>query len=325
MILLFITIGIIIGSIVLDYGRFLASRKRVIASLPTIHTSYGEVSYIDIGPREGPVILFSTGGGAGIDYAYSFDWLLKEGFRIVAVNRPGYYGLPVDVAASIKEHADLYNEVVQTLGIEEVHVFGVSMGGLSALYYAERYPVKSMVLWSAVTGDYHPNEEALHSPLGKLMMTDKGKNLLSWAMVRSAQLFPKATVRQFVQAEADMSKQKTNEIAGAVTRDPAERRRLIQFVQSLTPMSALYDGMMDELEKSASPAPINWEALTMPVFAVHSTIDRDVGIEHFERVQQHVTHGEFLSVKAGGHFVWWGEEGKEVIQRTVKFLKENEL
>lgn|GEM_PF-3444572 len=320
--ILWITIVIvfIILLVGIDYTHFIRERNNVREGFLVASTHFGKVEYLDIGPKEGPVILFSTGGGAGIDAVTAFDWLVERGYRIISINRPGYYNLPVDVANSIKEHAKIYYEVIQSLDISEVNVLGVSMGGLSSLYYAQSYPVKSMVLWSAVTKEYRPNQKAINSLLGRLVMTDKGKNLISWMMLRSAQIFPRATIGSFLKTEADLDKRQTNLLINSIVNDEYEKRQLLQFVKSMTPMGALHAGMMDEIEKSALPQSINWDKINMPVLAIHSTIDKDVGYEHFESLKNNLVNGTFISVEAGGHFIWWGPKGREVIRNTLEFF-----
>ncbi|WP_456273304.1 alpha/beta fold hydrolase [Bacillus sp. AK031] len=302
-----------------DYKRFLKDRKTVYEGFSTVNTSYGEIEYLDLGPKDAPVVLYSTGGGAGIDSALAFDWLIQNGYRVLSINRPGYSKLSVNVVDSIKGHAKIYHEVIVSLGIREVNVFGVSMGGLSSLYFAQMYPVKSMVLWSAVSGEYHPNQEAVDSPLGKLVMGNKGKSIISWMLVRFAEVFPKATIRNFLKTEAYLDKNETKQIVNSIVYDEDEKRRFVQFVKSLTPMNKLYDGMMDEVAKSASPQHIEWEKIKMPVLAIYSSWDKDLEPNHFERLQKNLVRGKFMTVKAGGHFVWWGTDGKEVINETVSF------
>ncbi len=304
----------------IDYRSFINERKKTYERFSTVNTSYGEIEYLDMGPKDGPVILFSTGGGAGIDSALAFDWLTQSGYRIISVNRPGYYNLSVAIVDSIEGHAKIYHEVITALDIREVNILGVSMGGLSSLYYAQNFPVKSMVLWSAVTGEYHPNQESVDSPLGKLVMTNKGKDAISWIMVKSAKFFPKATIKSFLKTEADLEQNEAKELIDLIVKDKNEKLRFTKFVNSMSPMSKLYEGMMDEIKKSASPHSFNWNKIDMPVLACHSIIDKDVGYEHFIRLKRNLINGEFLSVRAGGHFVWWGIDGKNVIRETTEFL-----
>ncbi len=303
-----------------DYRRFMQQRKAVFDSFLEADTKYGKVKYVDIGPKDGPVILFSTGGGAGIDLVEMFDWLVNAGYRIIAVNRPGYYDLPIDVVDSIAGHAAIYHEVITYLGISEVNVFGVSMGGLSSLYYAQSYPTKSMVLWSPLTGQYLPKKEALESPFAKLFLSPKMQDSISWLMRRTFDLLPGLMLTSLLQAEAEMEKGEIKEVVGAILNDPSEKRRTTQIVHSLAPMSQIYPGMMDELEKTGKEHLFDWSKIDMPVLAYASPIDKDVSQDHFDRLSNNLVNGECRFVRAGGHFVWWGTEGKEVQAETLKFF-----
>ncbi|MGB0525492.1 MAG: alpha/beta fold hydrolase [Flammeovirgaceae bacterium] len=289
-----------------------------------VKTSYGTIRYLEIGPIAGEVMLFSTGGGAGFNSVRAFEWLAQQGFRIISINRPGYFDLPIEAAATLEGHADIYHEVIRQLGItEKIHVFGVSMGGLSALYYAKKYPTKSLVLWSAVTGSYKVNEAAAKSGLGKLVLSNKGKKIISWLLVTSAKLFPKETISTFLKTEAILTHQERKAIAKQVVKNPESKREFLIFVDSMTPMDLLYDGMMDEIQKARELKTIDWTTIHCPTFAVHSTIDPDVPIEHAKRLEAMLPNIEMMYVKAGGHFVWWGDEGEQVKKATANFLLAN--
>lgn len=304
-----------------NYTEFIRDRDRVRKNFKTVETKFGKVEYLDLGDKSRPVILFSSGGGAGIDSVYAFDWLLENNYRVISINRPGYYNTSIGRDDSIRQHADSYHEVIKALDIEEVSVFGLSMGGLSALYYAESYPVKSLVLWSAVTGPYQPNEESVESTLGKLIMTDKAKDILSWGMLETAYYFPKLLMKQLLKAEAMMDGDEIKHMVDTEFKDKSASTQFKLFIESLTPMSALYPGMMNELKKSAKPDQIDWCQIDCPVLAVHSTIDKDVGYSHLLRLKRHLPDSKIVTVQAGGHFVWWGRDGKEVIDETGRFFK----
>lgn len=224
---------------------------------------------------------------------------------------------------SIEGHADIYHEVIKYLGIKEVNVFGVSMGGLSALYYAQKYPTKSLVLWSAVTGEYQVNKEATDSLFGKLVMSNYGKRILSLLLLASAKIFPKLTIQALLETEADLEKKKIEEIAKQVVKNPERKREFILFVESITPMDSLYQGMMSEVEKTKQLPAVNWENISSPVLAVYSTVDKDVSIDHAQRLDEMIPDLKLIYVEAGGHFVWWGEEGEKVIKKTINFFKKH--
>ena len=85
----------------------------------SVQTAYGAVQYLDAGPLKGEIILFSTGGGTSFKAASAFEWMFNEGYRILSINRPGYYDLPLSEVSSIAEHADIYYAVVKSLKIEK--------------------------------------------------------------------------------------------------------------------------------------------------------------------------------------------------------------
>lgn len=308
-----------------NYTAFIKRRKRVQSDFSRIKTSFGEIDYLDLGDKSHPVILFSGGGGAGIDLVYAFDWLLENDYRVIAINRPGYYGLRIRDEDSIKQHAELYHEVIKALDIKEVAVFGLSMGGLSALYCAEAFPVTSLVLWSAVSGPYQPNKEAADSVASKLMMTENGKDILSWLLFKTAHEYPEILMKELLKTEAHMLNDEIKDMIQYMKNSKSASRQFKKFVESLTPMSALYLGMLNELSKAAEPDQLNWLRINCPVLAVHSLIDKDVDYTHLLRIKDKLPESEIMTVKAGGHFVWWGEEGEEVIERTDQFLRNNLL
>ena len=285
------------------------------------NTKYGGVRYLDIGPSHGKVVLFSTGGGASFEGALAFRWICDEGYRMISINRPGYYDMPLQVVDSIEGHADIYHEVITYLNIKDpINVFGISMGGLSALYYACKYPTKSLVLWSAVTGQYQVNEESANSSLGKLVLKKSGKRLISWMLKISARLFPKMTIETFLKTEADLNQKERRKIAKEVILDRQSKEEFMLFVESLIPMDALYEGMMDEVNKAQHLKLVDWTAVECPTYAVHSTIDIDVSADHPKRLEEQIPNLKMEYVRAGGHFVWWGDEGKCIKKNTIQFL-----
>lgn len=287
----------------------------------SVQTAYGPVQYLDAGPLKGEIILFSTGGGTSFKAALAFEWMCNEGYRILSINRPGYYDLPLNTASSIAEHADIYHAVVKSLNIKgKINVFGISMGGLSALYYASKYPTRSLVLWSAVTGKYEVNTTSANSFLGKLVLSKKGKKWISKLLKASAKYFPKTTIKAFLKTEADLTRKEKNTIAREVLNTPESKRAFMRFIDSMTPMDAFYEGMLDEVRKAQQLEHTDWSKIKCPTYAVHSTVDIDVGMEHPKRLEKMIPNLTIEYVKAGGHFVWWGKEGEQVKSNTIRFL-----
>ncbi len=212
------------------------------------------------------------------------------------------------------------------LGIRgEIHVFGVSMGGLSALYYAQKYPIKSLVLWSAVSGKYTVNQEAANSKLGKLVLSNKGKKLISCLLRLSAKYFPRMTIQSFLKTEAALDNREKRKIAGQVVNNPQSKKEFLIFVESMTPMDALYEGMMDEVDKATELKSVDWSNISCPSFVVHSRVDIDVDIEHAHRLEAMIPDVRVMYVRAGGHFVWWEMKEPESRQLLWTFFDLSQL
>lgn len=86
---------VVIGFV--DYQLFFKQRKMVFNGFSEADITYGKVKYLDLGPKDHNAVLFSKGGGSGIDLVTAFDWLIDGGYRIIAINSPRYYGMPVNV------------------------------------------------------------------------------------------------------------------------------------------------------------------------------------------------------------------------------------
>jgi len=309
------------GGLALDFAWWSRRRSAVERGFSRIETSRGAVPYLDLGPRSAAVVLFSPGGGAGVDLVHAFPWLLEAGYRVIAISRPGYYGVPIQPTDDLTAHADLYAEVLERLGIDEpVHVFGVSAGGPSALLFAAKYPTRSVTLWSAVTGVYRPNREAMESALGRLVLSRRGQAVISWMLGRSARLFPKPTMSTFLQTESTLENAAIRTIVKEELADRRGRETFRAFVESTTPMSKLYDGMMDEMQKMGRDWSVPWERIEAPVLAAASPADADVSAEHIARLKAALPSARVLEPRAGGHLVWWGAEGKAVIDATLQHL-----
>ncbi|WP_428268084.1 alpha/beta fold hydrolase [Haliangium sp.] len=314
--LLIALLALVLAS-VLDYRRFQTQRRRVEQSFLRLDLPWGALPYVDVGPRDGPVVLVCTGGGAGIDSVAALDELTEAGYRLIAVCRPGYYDVPLTAAPTLADHADLYHAVISALELGAVHVFGLSAGGPSALYYAARYPTRSLVLWSAVTGPYVPNRESMETPLGRLVLAKRGQALVSWSLWRFARWMPRTTMTTFLRAEATLDRKEIARVIDETLRDRRDRDRFKTFVASTTPMSKLYSGMMDEIDKMGAEWAPDWASIQAPTLAVGSPVDKDVSYDHLERIRARLPNAQIMSVRAGGHFVWWGREGREVLAATL--------
>ena len=132
-------------------------RSKALHQIPTCQqsqTPQGVIEYCDAG--QGPPILYFHGTGAGCDSVFILEqWLLDDGFRVIAPNRPGYYGTPLTSGRSASECADLAAALLESLHVDRVAVIGTSGGGLAACRFASLRPARTacLVLQCAVA---HP-------------------------------------------------------------------------------------------------------------------------------------------------------------------------
>jgi len=106
--------------------------------------------YLDPNPAGNPIVLLLHGLGAnGSSWTLQFDPLVKEGFRPIAPDTPGFGASPYDGKGwSIQRSAAVMAKLLMDLNSNSAHVVGISMGGTIAQQIALDFPmvVKNLVL-----------------------------------------------------------------------------------------------------------------------------------------------------------------------------------
>lgn len=108
--------------------------------------------YHDAG--EGPVVVFLHGAGAGAggwsNFSRNLPAFVDAGFRVIALDFPGFHKSEPFVATTSRTatNAEALKELLDTLGVERVHLVGNSLGGASSMAFALNYPerLEKMVL-----------------------------------------------------------------------------------------------------------------------------------------------------------------------------------
>ncbi len=300
--------------------------KKLNSQSSVIKTSMGDVEYISIGPDSGPVFLLSHGGGSGYDNAYLYDFLAKEGFRIICPSKPGYLRTPLSAGKTFEEHADMFAAVLDALGVKKtVAIAGISLGGPAALQFALRHPGRTacLVMQDAVSHDYRASEEAKNSILGKLFLNASARELLSWLMTLCAHLWPEAVFMTYLQEESLYEKNKLKEIASEVMKDPENIKKMKQFADMTAPLALRAPGMDNELIFADKLPRYKLENISAPVLVTQSRMDKDVEKSHGEFVADTVPNAESYYFDGCGHLFWFGKEWPEIKFRLIKFLKKH--
>lgn len=129
-------------------------------NLPEIHSGRvpasacsGAIAYTEVGPPDGPVVIFLHGiGGNKSNWVEQQRYLARHGYRAIAWDARGYgesddYDGPFDFADI---SADLCR-LMAHVGAVTAHFVGLSMGGRMLMDFADRHPgrLRSLTLCGA--------------------------------------------------------------------------------------------------------------------------------------------------------------------------------
>lgn len=126
------------------------------------------IAYHLSGPEEAPVLMLITGLAGLKEGWYHQVSYFQERCRVLTFDNRGLGGSSlVDAEASIADFAEDAVLLLDALGIERAHVWGVSMGGKVAQELALRWPerVERLVLENTSTGEARRVEGHQPSPL----------------------------------------------------------------------------------------------------------------------------------------------------------------
>ena len=214
------------------------------------------------------------------------------GVRVVAPSRPGYLGTPLAAGPSPAEQADIYADILDSLGIDDAAVIAVSGGGPSALEFALRHPrrCRRLVLVSACT-----RRLELELPLRFHVM----KLVARWPPL--ARVSMSGAVRDPVRAIR-------RSIADPQGAGGIARRFGSQFTvqRSAThhrgpPGAAHPRGTENDHRRCHEADGWPLECIAVPTLAIHGTADRIVGFDHAQGVAARVPGAELMAIEGGEH------------------------
>lgn len=303
-------------------------RHRLVTKLNSgsriMQLSCGPVEYAVLG--KGPTLFISHGGGTGYDNIYFYEYLVKEGFRLVCPSKPGYLRTPLSSGRTFKAQADMFADLLDKLGIKEkVGILGVSLGGPAALQFALRHQdrVSCLVMQDAVSKEYHPSKEAEKSVLGKMYLSPVGRELIGYLMDVSTQLWPEAIFKTYLQVETTYSAKQINEVTKEIMSEPGNKQKIKDFSARVSPLGLRCQGMDMEMKLSETLPRYPLETIKVPTFVSQSRVDRDVTRDHGEFVAETIKNAQLYEFDGCGHMFWFGKEGDKVQAKLIDFLKAN--
>jgi pimeloyl-ACP methyl ester carboxylesterase len=277
----------------MDFRRDMRLHERRIATgSRVLQTACGAVEVAESGKAGGLPLLVVHGSGGGFDQGLTLgsDYATR-GFRVIAPSRFGYLRTPLPDDPSGERQADHLACLLDTLGVAEAAVMGVSAGAVSALHFAVRHPQRTRALVLMVPAVYRP-DPAVPMPDWALRVLDAviGADLPFWLLAR----FAPDTVRRLVLATPP------SEYAAA---GPEERRRADTILAQILPVSARRLGLLNDSRLTTGAARVALEAIRAPTLCIGA---RDDGFGTFESARysaQHIAGARLLAFERGGHLL----------------------
>jgi pimeloyl-ACP methyl ester carboxylesterase len=259
----------------------------------------GQPETIDIAGRS--TVIMSGGEGTPFVYLHStlgesFRWLpfyqawAKE-FRVLVPTHPGFgKSGGFDEIDNIADMAFHYVELFDALGLEEVILGGVSLGGWIAAEFAVRWPERVKRLWIADAPGLWVEEEPLPDMFRIMQDRQKTRELL----FHDPQSY----------------------IAKLVIQDNPDEQMMLAGYQALTALARLV------WERPYDPKlPARLHRVQCPTLLVWGAHDKLVPVAYGEAYKKYLPQAELKLIADCGHLPMFEREA-ELVETVTRFAKD---
>ena len=230
----------------------------------------GTVSYVDAG--NGPAVLLIHAFPLNNTMWASQVAALSGKFRVLAPNIRGFGQSQPSSAWTMEEMADSLNEFLDKLGVKDIAVVGVSMGGYIALTYWSKYPkrVRQLVLSnSRARADNETEKNARNDMIAAIEQS-------------GAAILPDRMLPRLLQP---------NPAAGVV-------RNVRKMIESTSPAAAVYAvmAMRDRMDFSSM-----LHRVECPTMVITGENDVIIRMEDSRAVADAISGARFVTIPNSGH------------------------
>ncbi|QVY62377.1 alpha/beta fold hydrolase [Cytobacillus gottheilii] len=279
----------------------------------TVSINGRQLEYSILG--EGEPILVMHGGHSNCYEEFGYKSLLDNGFSIITPSRPGYGRTVKEIGENLASACEYYLDLLNQLGIDKLHVIGISAGGPSAIYFAAHYPqhVKTLILQSAVTKEWLTPEDLTYK-LAHVIFHPRIEKTTWTLLSRINQLFPAFIFKQMFSSFSSLSYREAKKRIG--TNDIEEVRKMNNRQRS-------GHGFLIDL-KQVNELPGNeLEKVLCPTLILHSAFDGSVPLEHAYYAAEKISDAKIYVLDSWGHLIWLGKSASDMNEALMEFLNNN--
>ena len=276
-------------------------------SYKIINTKLGKIEYCSIG--KGLPVLFIHGGHSNCNETLCHKGFDLEKFQLITPSRPGYGKTPLNNTKTPRQAADLILELLEYLSVDNIIVYGISAGGLTAIELASNYPdkVSKLILASAISKKWLEEQGKIYKT-AKIMFNPKVERFI-WGMVRFfSNIFPSIIAKNFYPQFSKYPVHKLNK------NDIQELILTMKYYNSKT-------GFLNDIDQN-----INDESITnikCPTLIIHSENDNSVSLEHAKYANEMIKNSKIEVLQnEWGHLFWIGNDSKNIVEKIINFIKE---
>lgn len=267
------------------------------------------IAWTDAGPLDGtPVVRFHGTPGSRWSLIGNRAIWARHGLRMVTPERPGYGASTALPGWRFTDHADDVAAVLDDLGLERVHLLGISGGAPHVLAFAARHPDRVAAAAIAVGAAPFTDDEVEH------MLPE---NRISVSLVRSGNLGAlrarTAGNRENFLADPD------GWLRAVMASAPESDRALMEdpdwsewfYRGALEAVRASPDGWVDDACALFSPWAIDLSAVRCQLTWWHGAEDRNVPLSAARRLVAQLPHGRLRLFPPGsGHLATYHHEAE---------------
>lgn len=262
-------------------------------------TSRGNIEFTYKG-NNGPVLLYIHGSPGGCDQNIE----PTEKYRVLTPSRPGYRRTDISVGKTPEQQADSFKALLDTLEIDKVFIMGVSGGGPSSMFFAAKYPEKTLglILFEAVSfsQDFIKKDEAL---------------INSWDFKLFIQLLFISSFGKDRLAKMMLPNEK-NRIR--LLEDKKNIDLLKRIIWSIWPMSIRRLGIKNDY-KQFTNLNIPYDKISSPVLILHGDEDINVDIEHARHANKAINHSSLYILREADHMMH-ATHSEEIDRQIESFI-----